>query len=292
MKHHASPDTTSRLGAVVEVGVAVNVAVALRASRFGRGGFGGGHVLRDDDGVHVGDRLAALDHGGGEGGRGGDGGGGVVKGAGHAAECLGDGAHGALGAVPRRAGDRGGLSGLSGGRAAARAAAAGKTAQGDGDGGGLRAGLLSVGVVGGVHVRGLARGAVASGGDDPVTVEGVAVHLAEVVPDGAVVLEGVLVLHDAARTGRGELDGPAVAIGELGPFLGVGAAGGEGLGDGAGAAAGGGDVVEGDVVVAVVQDDGTANALCKRGGGQEGRGGDEGVHRSGCEICGDARRVV
>jgi hypothetical protein len=136
-------------------------------------------------------------------------------------------------------------------------------ADGDSDDGVSGASLHAVGIIGSVAVGLLlrrARGAL--GGDLPVSVPGVAVDLAQVIPDGSVVLVGVLVLEDVLK-GRavGKLDGPAVAVGERSPGLGVGVRGTKDLVDLRVSTVGRRDVDKSDIVVALVDDDGLTNRV-------------------------------
>lgn len=121
--------------------------------------------------------------------------------------------------------------------------------------------MHSIGVVGSVAVSlllGSAGGGV--GGDFPVAVPRVAVDLAQVVPDSAVIVEGVLVLEDIRkRSAVGKLEGPSVAVGKLSPLLSVLAVGGKSLVDLGVSAIGRGSVEKVDVVVALVDNDGATD---------------------------------
>merc|ERR1712151_617132 len=105
--------------------------------------------------------------------------------------------------VSRRRGWRGESRGASGRVLAGLGSdRRGGRAESDGDIGVLRASLHTVGVVGSVTVSLLLRRAgtgLRVGSDHPVAVPWVAVDLAQVVPDGAVILEGVLVLEDVVQ---------------------------------------------------------------------------------------------
>jgi hypothetical protein len=149
-------------------------------------------------------------------------------------------------------------------------------AESDNDVGIIGARLHSVGVVVGVTVGLLLGLAVLGvGGDLPVAVPGVAVDLAQVVPQHAIVVDGVLVLEDVVEVlVVGELDGPAVAVGELGVLLSVGLVGLEHLVDLLESAAGGRDVAHLDLILAGVLNNGVAEGVGERGAGQKGRGGD------------------
>lgn len=95
------------------------------------------------------------------------------------------------------------------------------SAESDGDLSFRRAGLHAVGIVSRIAVSLLLGVALCAGGSDlPVLVPWVAIDTAQVVPDDPVVVEGVLVLEDVLqRFGLGELDRPAIAIGERSPGL-------------------------------------------------------------------------
>lgn len=150
-------------------------------------------------------------------------------------------------------------------------------AESDNDVGVIGARLHSVGVVVGVTVGLLLGVAVLGvGGDLPVAVPGVAVDLAQVVPEHAIVVDGVLVLEDVVKgLVVGELDGPAVAVGELSVFLSVGLVGLDHLVDLLVSTAGGRDVAQLDLILAGVLDDSVAESVGERGAGQEGRDSDD-----------------
>lgn len=121
------------------------------------------------------------------------------------------------------------------------------------------------------------RGALgALGGNLPVAIPRVAVNSAQVIPDGAVVVGGVLVLEDVVQSlVLGKLDRPAIAVRELLVLLGVSLIGLELLVDLLVATVGSRNVAEGDLVLAGILNDGVAEGVRKRSAGQEGR---EGVH--------------
>jgi hypothetical protein len=148
-------------------------------------------------------------------------------------------------------------------------------AKGDDDVGVVRARLHTVGIVVGVTVRLLLGVAALSvGGNLPVAVPGVAVDLAQVVPDGTIVVRGVLVLENVLERVRvRELEGPAVAVGQLSPLLSVGLVRLEPLVDLIVSSALGGDVAHLDFVVAGVLDDGVAKSVSDGSAGQKDRGG-------------------
>ena len=149
-------------------------------------------------------------------------------------------------------------------------------AESDNDVGVVRARLHAVGVIVGVTVGLLLGLAVLGvGGDLPVAVPGVAVDLAQVVPEHAIVVDGVLVLEDVVEVLIvRELDGPAVAVGELSVLLSVGLVGLDHHVDLLESTAGGRDVAHLDLILAGVLDDGVAEGVGDRGAGQKGRGGD------------------
>merc|ERR1711975_62003 len=155
-------------------------------------------------------------------------------------------------------------------------------AEADGDVGVLRASLHAVGVVGSVTVGHLLRGASAGlgvGSDHPVAVPWVAIDLAQVVPDGAVILEGVLVLEDVVEVlVLGELEGPASTSGQLLPLGRPAAAWAESVLSGLVAAVLGGHSSQLDVVLAHVLDDGIANRLGHGGAGHEGSSRNDELH--------------
>lgn len=155
-------------------------------------------------------------------------------------------------------------------------------AESDGDVGVLRASLHTVGVVGSVTVSLLLRRAGAGlgvGSDHPVAVPWVAVDLAQVVPDGAVILEGVLVLEDVVQIlVLGELEGPASASGQLLPLRRVAAARVEGVLSSLVAAVLGGDDSQLDVVAAHVLNDGVADRLGHGRAGHEGSSCSDELH--------------
>lgn len=141
-------------------------------------------------------------------------------------------------------------------------------AESDSDGSIRGAGLLAVGIISGVTVSLLLRGAGSSVGSDlPVSVPGVAVNFAQVVPDGSIVLEGVLVLENVAE-GRavGKLDRPAVAVGELGPLLGVAVGRRQDLVDLRVTTIGRGNVGKSNIVAALVDNNSASNRLGSSGG--------------------------
>lgn len=153
-------------------------------------------------------------------------------------------------------------------------------AKGDGDSRIVRAGLHSICVVSGISVGRLLWDAGSSvGGDFPVTIPWVAVDFAQVVPDSAIVVESVLVLEDLTKIGAvGQLDRPSIAVGKLGPLLGVGAVSGENLVNLGVASISRWGVVEVHVVFALVDDDGTANGVGGCGGHKGGSCKDGALH--------------
>jgi hypothetical protein len=139
-----------------------------------------------------------------------------------------------------------------------------------------RASLHAVGIIGSVAVGLLLRGARGRvGGDLPVSIPGVAVDLAQVVPDGSIVLVSVLVLENVLE-GRavGKLDRPAVSVGERSPGLGVGVRGTKDLVDLRVSTVGRRNVDKSDIVVALVDDDGLTNRV----GGSSGNQGSSSVN--------------
>lgn len=132
------------------------------------------------------------------------------------------------------------------------------SAQGDGDLCVRGTRLHAIGIVGGVAIcllLGTALGAV--GSDLPVLVPWVAVDAAQVVPDDAVVVERVLVLHDVAAkvvTILAQLDAPAVIVGKRCPLLSVRVTCGQSLVDLLVAATRCWDVAQVHVVIALVDD--------------------------------------
>jgi hypothetical protein len=134
------------------------------------------------------------------------------------------------------------------------------------------ASLHAVGIIGSVAVSLLLRGARGRvGGDLPVSVPGIAVDLAQIVPDGSVVLVGVLVLENVLE-GRavGKLDRPAVSVGERSPGLGVGVRGRQDSVNLRVATVGRGNVGKSNIVAALVDNDGTSDGV---GGGSSHQGG-------------------
>lgn len=157
---------------------------------------------------------------------------------------------------------------------------AGTRAQGDGDGSAVSARLHAVGVVGGVAVGGLTWCAAWGCGDLPVAVPWVAVNLAKIVPDSAVVMVGVFVLHQVAAevAALRQLDRPSVAIGKLSVRLGVGSTGCEHLIDGVVATTRGWGVAQVHCVAACVLDNGAARAG-EGTSGQKGHTSKDSIHR-------------
>jgi len=148
-------------------------------------------------------------------------------------------------------------------------------AKGDNDVSVVRARLHAVGIVVGVTVGLLLRAAVLGvGGDLPVAVPGVAVNLAQVVPDDAVVVSGVLILKDVLQRLRvGKLEGPAVAVRQLSVLLSVSLVRLEPHVDLLVSTAGGGDVAHPDLVVASVLDNSVTKSVGEGSAGQNGGGG-------------------
>jgi len=137
--------------------------------------------------------------------------------------------------------------------------------QGDGDGSTLVAGSLhAIGIIGGVLVGTVSwlAGRVVRG-EEPVAVPWVAVDVAHVVPDDAVIEESVLVLHNVVHAGAvGELEGPAHVVGQLSVGLAVGVAGLESLVYFGVHAIIGRSVLEVHVGAALVDNDGLADRVC------------------------------
>jgi hypothetical protein len=138
------------------------------------------------------------------------------------------------------------------------------------------ASLHAVGIIGSVAVSlllGSARCRV--GGDLPVSVPGVTVDLAQVVPDGSVVLVSVLVLEDVLE-GRAvrKLDRPAVSVGERSPLLGVGVGGRQDLFNLRVATVGRGNVGKSNIVAALVDNNGRTDRV----GGSSGHQGGSSVN--------------
>jgi len=148
-------------------------------------------------------------------------------------------------------------------------------AKGDDDVSVVRARLHAVGIVVGVTVGLLLGVAVLGvGGDLPVTVPGVAVDLAQVIPDDTVLVSGVLVLKDVLEgLGVRELDGPAVVVGELGVLLSVRLVGLEPLVDFIVSAELGRNVAHLDLVVASILDNGVAKGVDEGSASQDGSSG-------------------
>ena len=138
--------------------------------------------------------------------------------------------------------------------------------------------MHAVRVIGRVAVGGLSWCAARGGCDLPVAIPWVSVDLAQVIPDGAVGMVGVFVLHQiAAEVARlGELDGPSVAIGELRVHLRVRAAGRKHLVDGIVSTTRSRSVAQVNVVRALVDNDRTARSG-ESTGGQEGHASKNGV---------------
>jgi hypothetical protein len=135
-----------------------------------------------------------------------------------------------------------------------------------------RASLHAVGIIGSVAVGLLLRGARSRvGGDLPVSIPGVAVDLAQVVPDGSIVLVSVLVLENVLE-GRAvrKLDRPAVSVGKRSPGLGVGLGGRQDLVNLGVTTVGRGNVGKSDIVAALVDNNGTSDGV---GGGGSHQGG-------------------
>lgn len=145
-------------------------------------------------------------------------------------------------------------------------------AESDSDGSVRGTGLHAVGIVSGVAVSLLLGSAGSSVGSDlPISVPGVAVNLAQVVPDSSIVLEGVLVLENVGKgSAVGELDGPAVAVGELGPLLGVAVGRRQSLVDLRVTTIGRGNVGQSNIVAALVDNNSASNRLGSSGGHQGG----------------------
>ena len=141
--------------------------------------------------------------------------------------------------------------------------------------------MHAVRVVSRVLVGGLSWSAASGGGDLPVAIPWVAVHFAQIVPDGAVVMIGVFVLHQIAGevASWGELDGPPIAIGELSIHLRVRAAGGKDLVDSIVSTTSGWGVTQVNVVRTRIDH-------CRTTGSGEGSGGQEGhSSKNGVDHC-------
>lgn len=163
-------------------------------------------------------------------------------------------------------------------------------AEGHSDGGVSGASLHAVGIIGSVAVSlllGSARRGV--GSDLPVAIPGVSVDLAQVVPDSSVVLVGVLVLKDVLQgSAVGELDGPAVSVAERGPGLSVGVVGRQSLVNLGVTTVRGRDVDKSNIVVALVNDDGTSNVVSGGSGHQGGSSENRVLHVDDWGCCIDA----
>lgn len=148
-------------------------------------------------------------------------------------------------------------------------------AKSDHDVGVIGARLHAVGIIVGVTVGLLLGVAVLRvGGDLPVAVPGVAIDLAQVVPDDAVVVSGVLILEDVLQgLGVRKLDGPAVTVGELSVLLGVSLVRLEPLVDLLVSTVGGRSVAHLDLVVASILDNSLAKGVGEGSAGQDGSGG-------------------
>lgn len=255
------------LGAVLVTAVVVAIALGRRAPLVAP--LGGG----EDLGLGHND-ITVAGSGSGSDGRSLESGGGALSGSARALDRRGRAAESAGGRS--RSSGRVGRGGLGSGgrrnRSSSTVVLRLAGAEGDSDGSSLGAGLHAVGVIGSVAVGlllGRARRSV--GSDLPVTIPGVAVDLAQIVPDGSVVLEGVLVLENVVQgSAVGKLDRPSVSVGELGPLLSVGSISGEGLVDLRVTSIVRRDVGKGNIVVALVDNNSAANRVGGSGGHQGG----------------------